>query len=161
MVLANYPKFASRISLERTAQEIALSLKKAQSFALAVREFGAGSSLFPGYGAHFETASDREYAIFADTNGNKNYDISGELVELLRIEASPRIVALCASEKSQPPGDCSLTSLDITYLRPAPTIFFKSGIQTLNYPDVEIKVISLDGVIRTITVWSTGQVAVE
>jgi len=160
LILANYPKFASRISLSRTAQEIALSLKKAQSFGLGVREFGAGSSIFPGYGVHFDLAADREYLIFADINANKSYDASSELVELFQIETSPRIISLCAGEKTQPPGDCSLTNLDITYLRPAPNIFFKGGVQ-ISYSDVEVKIASPDGTTRTITVWTTGQISVE
>lgn len=136
-------------------------MRKAQTFALGVREFGQGSGVFPGYGAHFELASERDYVLFADLNENREYDGSSEDVEALYIETSPKIFNLCAGEKTQPPGDCSLSELDITYLRPAPTIFFKSGIQNLTYADVQIKIKTPDGGIKTIVIWSTGQVAIE
>ena len=110
---------------------------------------------------HFDITTNREYLVFADVNANKNYEASSELVELFRIETSPKIISLCAGVKTQPPGDCSFTSLDITYLRPAPSIFFKSGVQTLSYSDVEVTIASPDGTTRTIVVWTTGQVAVE
>ncbi|HEY4527766.1 MAG TPA: prepilin-type N-terminal cleavage/methylation domain-containing protein [Candidatus Paceibacterota bacterium] len=160
-ILANYPKFASRMSLERTSQEVALSLRRAQSFALAVREFGQGSGIFPGYGVHFEIASPADYAVYADINANREYDGASEAVESLHIETSSRIIALCAGEKTQPPGDCGFSELDITYLRPAPTIFFKSGVATLTYSDLEIKIRAPDGTLRTITVWNSGQVGLE
>ena len=159
IILASYPNFTSRLNLERAAQEVAFSVRQAQSFALAVREFGAGSGIFPGYGIHFDKASEKEFILYADSNNNKVYDAPLELVDRFRIQTSPKISNLCGGEKSQPPGTCGLDSLDITFLRPNPTITLKSGLAT--YSDVEIKIVSPSGDVRTISVWSTGQIAVE
>lgn len=165
-VLANYPLFASKVRLERDAQEIALSLRKAQSYALAVKESSAGSGVFPGYGVHFSKTSADSLIIYADIptgpplpEGNKLYDGDVEEVETFYIE-SARIEDICEGVKSSAPGNCGIETVDITYLRPDPIIDLRNGSTAYN-SDVEIKIISPTGDRKTIVIWKTGQISVE
>ncbi len=89
-VLANYPSFNNKIGLEILAQNIALSIREAQVYGISIRAEGLqASARAPAYGVHFYGAvtdlrdqthtsaasgGGRQYIIFADGNGNKQYD---------------------------------------------------------------------------------------
>lgn len=56
MILFNYGKFESSISLQNLADDIALSIREAQSYAIGARgipDGGTSESFFNGYGIHF------------------------------------------------------------------------------------------------------------
>jgi len=167
MILANYPGFSETLALKRTAQEIALTIRQAQVYGLSVREFGAGSGIFPGYGVHFDIAGSPDtFVLFADANGNKSYDagdgcggLSTECVQMFKISTGDKISKLCGDQQSSPPGDCSLSQLDIVYLRPTPTVTLKSGSSA--FSDVNVVVRSPKGEEKTIRVWLSGQIGVE
>jgi prepilin-type N-terminal cleavage/methylation domain-containing protein len=172
LALGGYPRFARQTSLARTAQEIALSLRRAQSFSLAVRGFETGSEVvFRGWGIYLETApsliSDpaKEYILFVDlpATANQQYDGATERAELFRIQTSARIVDLCGGVKTLPTGgDCGLSRLDILYQRPNPSTSLKGGATGTDYSDLEIVLEAVDGSVRkTVVIWDSGQVSVE
>lgn len=83
-VLFNYGKFRTTVSLENLAQDIALSIRKTQSYASSVRGVQLAPSplgetvQFPGYGIHFNLpqapggtldGSAKSFVIFADISG--------------------------------------------------------------------------------------------
>src|SRR3990167_8698547 len=89
MTLANFPKLRDQIALTIATRELALSIRKAQSYAIAVREFdpsfpvnlcnssydvSQGSVRFPPYGIAVAKQNDGNgnnkftYSIFGDTN---------------------------------------------------------------------------------------------
>ncbi len=158
-LLSNYPQFRSSISLKRTAQEIALSIRQAQVYGLSVTEFGAGSGIFPGYGVHFDINTPSVFILFADANNNKLYDGTSEELQTFRIQTADRISKLCGNEKTAPPGDCALSQLDVVYLRPGPNVVLMSG--AVEFSDAEVIVRSSGGEEKTVVVWLTGQIAVE
>lgn len=156
MILANYPKFSQRMQLNRVAQEVALSLREAQTNALAVREAEIQTDTFPGYGAHFELG--KQYKLFADLDQDTIYDStpSDEATEVFTINTFPSIVSLCA-----PINDCSKTALDIVYERPDPliTIRDQAGI---TFTNAKVIVGTSDGTdSKNIIIWVTGQVTIE
>lgn len=53
MVVINYSGYRSSASIKVTSDDIALSIRQAQTFALGVRSISSG--VFPGYGVHFDT----------------------------------------------------------------------------------------------------------
>lgn len=80
-VLFNYGQFRTTVSLENLAQDIALSIRKTQSYASSVRGVQLAPSplgetvQFPGYGIHFNLpsgvstnfgGSSKAFAVFAD-----------------------------------------------------------------------------------------------
>lgn len=68
VVLGSYPLFASQFSLSRVSREIALEIRHAQVFGLAVREFPVENNIYPPYGLNIEpiTRSPFNTTIFGD-----------------------------------------------------------------------------------------------
>ncbi len=122
VMLAKYPTFSSRIVLENTAHQVALSVREAQTYGLSVKGLGGIFGVFPTYGVHFrvsgsldqDPASPKRFVLFADllpnistpTANNKIYDgasdcsvTGGECVEQFTIENANSIVLLCGNLK--------------------------------------------------------------
>jgi prepilin-type N-terminal cleavage/methylation domain-containing protein len=158
-ILASYPKFRETVSLKKTVQEAALAVRKAQSYGLGVREFGGGTNIYPGYGAHFDTASQDSFLVFADVNGNNKYDGPSEDVETFKIQTAEKISDICANVKISPPGTCGLDRADIIFYRPKPLVVIMANDSV--FSDVEIKISSASGQVKTIVVLSSGQISTE
>lgn len=156
LTLAKYPVFSSKLSLKRTSQEIALGIRQAQVFALSVREF---SGEFPGYGVYFSESAQKSFIIFADTNSNNFYDGGAEKVQTFTIKTGDRISGLCGDTKKSPPGDCSITNLEIIFTRPNPIVSLRSG--ALIFSDGEITVTSSRGDTKKVVVRASGQISIE
>lgn len=72
LLLASFPRLSQGIAIQRAAQELALSLRRAQSMALAVRQVDAPTGRrTPGaYGVYLNRVSaPGSYVIFADLRG--------------------------------------------------------------------------------------------
>src|SRR3989344_1213873 len=67
-ILAEYPELGSRFSLSRIAREISLSMRQAQTYGLAVREFPVENNIYPPYGFYIKPVqgSDNSFIIFGD-----------------------------------------------------------------------------------------------
>lgn len=83
IILFNFSDFKSNVSLENLAQDIALSVRKTQSYASSTKGnllSGTPDVIFPGYGIHFSTESpltapkfqgdNKSFIIFADIPPN-------------------------------------------------------------------------------------------
>ncbi len=163
LALANYPRFSQRASLTKTAQEIAMALRKAQSLSFGVRGVGAGSLQFPGYGVRFQLATPHEFFIFADLNGDNRYNSSDAIIETFTIHFSPSIFQICTGEETLPSPNCSHTALDIVYSRPqASSQYPVIIVGAAGAADAEIKIRNPAGdTVKTVVAWTTGQVAVK
>lgn len=124
VLLFNYSNFSTTVAVRTLAQDIGLSVRKAQAYAISVRSItGAGgmrSDMFPAYGISFSVdgspaipyaPSTSSFSIFADVSESNNnisnyrFDNNGvcggvpgigqECVESLSIKSSTRIVSLC------------------------------------------------------------------
>lgn len=167
VTLASFPEFSERIGIEQEAGKLILALRKAQTYALAVREFQAGSGIFPPYGVSIIMSDTTHYIIFGDLNNPSNYRFEsflGETVEKISVEKRVSIFQICGNSQSVPRGPCTLSSADIAYIRPAPTISLigvDAGIP-ISYNDIKVVLRSLDGSIqKSVIIWSTGQISIE
>lgn len=165
ITLVNFPKFSERVGIEQEAGKLALALRKAQSYALAVREFQPGSGIFPSYGVSVSLNNPLQYIIFGDPNGSNRFEsFLGETVETVNVEKRVSVFNICGNSQSIPQGSCSLSSADIVYIRPTPTIMLTgvdSGISAL-YNDIKVVLRNSDGSIeKNVIMWSTGQISVE
>ncbi|MEK7480999.1 MAG: type II secretion system protein [Patescibacteria group bacterium] len=167
LVLVNFPQYNRRVAMGRAAQEISLTLRKAQARALAVQKFVATGQFPQGYGVFFTRASDKEYILFADLDENNLYT-AGEAVETIALPTPLLISNLLAKEKTASPGT-SLHELHIVFYRPDPVIVM-SGRSTPTSPpadllagDVEIVLSTPEASFgtRKVVAWTTGQVSVE
>lgn len=152
LTIFDYGKFRSNVSLQNLADDIALSVRRAQGEAI-----GVGSSLSSfsnGYGIHFSTStiplnplsgSNKLFVLFndiADRSGtpNKLYDYDpssrsslcdattlrsgNECLDLLNITSADEIAFIC------PNGDvnnCTANYADIVFLRPNPDACIHAG----------------------------------
>lgn len=165
ITLASFPEFSERIGIEQEAGKFVLALRKTQTYALAVREFQRGSSMFPPYGVNILLSDPTHYTIFGDLNSSSRFEsLFGEKVETVSAEKRVSIIRLCGNSQSIPRGPCSLSSIDVVYIRPAPTISLigVDGGLPLSYNDIKVDLSSADGSIKkSVIIWSTGQISIE
>lgn len=182
IVMYDYSSFKSSVSTNNLADDIALSIRKAQSYAIGVR--GLSADFQYGHGAHFSTVtnpanylsgSGKSFILFADINVNNYYNYntsnicnspsySNECEEILNITSNDKISSIWVDGVQKPQGG----TLDIVFRRPDPDALFcyrptsGSSCQT-NISNVSVEVDNgLTGskrVTKKITVWNTGQIS--
>lgn len=180
-----YSDFNTSVSVRNLSQEVALTVRKAQTYATSVRSLNGVSAVsdqFPAYGVSFSpdapgatyAPSYKQFTVFADmVNGadiNRYYDrgsdcgnpsINNECVELYSINTSDKVVQLCTD---YPVSDTCISSgtVNVIFRRPAPDaeICIVSGSQcttTVSYVKVVLE--SIKGTQKTVTIWNTGQIS--
>lgn len=167
MVLANYPKFSERLTLEQTAQKIALAFREARIISLTVGESEIKTK-FPGYGVHFDVSgsgNNKRYLIFSDLDANKKYVESddGEK-DIFLIQSSAFISGACFGD-AKTFNECDFSNqteiLDVVFLRPKPSIDFYDGNISRSEQNVSIFITNPEGVVKKIIIWKTGQIMVK
>ncbi len=104
IVLFNYANFSTNVTLQNLTQDVALSIRKAQVYALGIKtgETIPGTvGVIKGYGVHFDVNNPKSFIIFADKEyvagqgGNRIYDARNgcgstdtECVEKLDIQST-------------------------------------------------------------------------
>lgn len=143
VVINGQTGFNKSLTITDSAYTVALSLREAQTFGLSSRTFGGSSNA--GYGAHFTSAANKGYLLFADIQngsqpawcpathtgqvddkpGNCLYDSSTETVQTFSFGRGFYISKLCGHDFQQPGVlRCStdainpLTSVDTVFIRP-------------------------------------------
>lgn len=155
LVFANYPEFKSNMSLKKTAQEIALTIRQAQVYALGVKGF---EEEFSGYGVNFNLSNQDSFILFSDSNGDFYYN-AGEQVENYRIETGDKISELCGADVTR--EVCGLSQLNVVFWRPSPIVKLNDGAGNDNFSSVKIRIKSTRGNTKTIIVRINGQISVE
>ena len=169
VTLVSHFSFNSSIVLSSLAYDIALSIRQAQVFGLAVREYKDEFSAIPnptfdtGYGVHFDSSTPKSYILFADTDRQLDYDGVTERDEVFTIGRGNFISEFCATN-SVPIEKCSstgvITYLDIIFDRPDPEAIIKTNLGE-TYGSARIVISSPRGNERVIRIFSTGQISVE
>ena len=165
VVLTNNSKFGSVIILQSLTHDIALNVREAQVYGIAVRRYdpGNGPGIFSyGYGMHF--APGTTYELFADVNANGKWD-SGETVKQTTLTGGFSISDICA-----PDGACGKERVDILFKRPEPDACISvSGAATLDseaqcissIQRTMITILSSRDDEATITIEASGQISVQ
>lgn len=150
VLLFNYSNFSTNVSVRNLTQEIALSVRKSQTYATSVRTLDStnlSSKTFPGFGIAFSAygnaaagptvPSPSQFVLFADTNvtpGNSGagvYDDNGvcgnpmpgsECVEVFTINSADRITQICTGPSGTAPcyDSTNNATLYATFRRPSP-----------------------------------------
>lgn len=169
IIFFNYPAFNSNVSLRRTADNIALTIREAQAYGLGVRQFSPIGG-FPGYGVHFTLATPKDFVLYADGNHNSIYDKGAgtgcggiDVTECFRnytLTAGDRIVELRGYVGDT--VDNSLNALNIVFLRPHPTVVIRTDDpqDQIKFDRASIRVRSQGGEERLIKVTAAGQISV-
>ncbi len=189
VLIFNYSKFRNDVTVRGLSQEVALAIRKAQTYATSVRSIegmGASTTSFPGYGISFSVNRDdssdssapskMQFILFAEipddsglTDGMYNDGGScgapeqkNECLEKFTINSPDRIVKLCIEGR-----DCNINdqAIDIVFARPAPDAVICSlngGSCDADRPSyIEVVLESPSGTQKTISVWNTGQISVQ
>ncbi len=161
IVLANYPKLNSQLTLGLVANDVALSVRQAQQYALgAIQRVGATTVHIP-YGIHLETATPRSYILFADSaplpGGDYLYTLpptnpnDSPPAGTGTLPSSVRILRLCAATAAQIASlPACITSgggalekpfLDVVFHRPDPDMNVNGVAATGGTPFVEAVIV--------------------
>lgn len=190
ITIFNYSSFRSSASIQNLADDIALSVRKAQGYAIGVRGY---NSIFSGYGMHFtftshpQTAysgSNKSFVLFANISDPKVYNYSmispncgdpiagNECLEVLNITSSDEISAIKIGLDNDDLLDVSEEGMvDIFFNRPnpEPTFCYVDGVADIagscdrdsEISYVVIKITNTDGTSKDISIWNNGQISVN
>lgn len=188
LVLIDSNKFGGSVTLENFAYDVALTIRQAQVYGIAVERFGTnctpapGSTCFAsGYGMNFKLSTPSTYLLFADEDGTGVYDPSvspSEIVDSDSIQQGYAITGLCVIPNTAITAKCQpVNEIDILYIRPEPEAYISSGgngspggsytmtscYQNAHYCNYEaqITLTAPKGDQRTVVVDATGQISVQ
>jgi len=186
-VLVDYRNFSSSVVTQNLADDIALSVRKAQSYAIGVR--GSSGSFNQGYGIHFANSdfisgisgSNKSFVLFSDMGAqNKQYDYNNsscgtpvegnECMEVLSINSANEISEIVLIDNNNEKEVVPQKGVaDIVFIRPnpEPVFCYRSNIQSLSCVNkkitmVKIKVSSIadPSIYRIITISNNGQISI-
>lgn len=184
-VIFNYGGFRSNISLQNLTDDIALSIRKAQSFAIGAR--GVANNFSNSYGVHFSLnpsnsgieSSPKSFLMFAKTVANKGYTIgsgtcgapSNTCLESFRITSNDTIKSIVLNNGGIPFSNVAY--LDIIFTRPDPKAFFcyrtsiNNDCDSISKSISNISIVISNGQVgaevktKTISVQNTGQISIQ
>lgn len=165
IILANYPEFRSRSSLDNLTAQIAIIFREAQVYGISVREEG-NSDFNIGYGVHVDLEDNTDLIIFADKNKNFIFDSGTDSVlETFELKGGETIGELCApscvGNDTQRP--ILADSITVVFIRPNPDAYFSvNGVYNTGISSVSLKISNRSGSYsRYIEVYTTGQISIR
>ena len=176
IVFVGNNRFNNTILLTNLAYDVALTVARAQSYGVSVKQFGSGAESFNvGYGVHFRlcdtTADINEsdnvsFVLFADVNRNQYYEKPDEFLERYLIRRGNGINNLYWLDSCGNANLLGAGGADISFERPDPDanfVFFDcdGNIVSHNARAVRVEVISPAGIIKNINIEITGQISVQ
>jgi type II secretory pathway pseudopilin PulG len=174
VVLFGYRQFNDRLALTSAAQEIAISIREAQSYGVSVRQSAPGFQGFDSaYGIYFSVNDPTYYYLFADLDSDQRYDYTsvctGECVSKNEIRNGVYVSQVCGTAfggSSVCPVNSSVRSLNASFIRPNPDAiirFVNSGGVLWGglYQAGGIVLTSPLGDTITISIENTGQVSIN
>ncbi len=167
----NFAGFSTRISLENLAQDVALTIRQAQTYGLSATEL-LGQA--PTRGVFFKHAAgggyEDSFIIFQDTSTicssvqhECRYDSQDLVVDTITIQTGDRIKEICVGDQNGTTLRCNTSDVSITFTRPDPKASIRTSSSGLpdDYAYVSITIESLKGVQKFVEVWRTGQINVK
>lgn len=173
ITIFDYNSFRSNISLQNLADEIALSVRKAQSYAIGVKS--AGGSFSDNFGIHFSTkeagiennnSSSKSFVLFVDIEDKDNKynpsDICGvgeeECLEILTIKTEDKITGILREGEL----DENLETIDVIFKRPNPDANFYDNGDYVGEQSIGIQITNTrSGGVKNIIISNTGQISIE
>ncbi|MGI9118100.1 MAG: type II secretion system protein [Minisyncoccia bacterium] len=178
IVLFQSNSFDSTITASNLAQDIALTVRKANAYTLGFQTPQTTSSVeIKGYGVNFVSGLGDSFVLFGETDPYDNFythslgcgvfSHSEECIEETTIKTKDRITAISVDVSGSPvsllPGD----SLSIVFIKPTGEVSFcvqSGGIGSCNYTlstVAHITVTSEKGKNYTVNIWNNGQINVQ
>ncbi len=149
VIITRNSKFDDEVLLTNMAYDVALSVRKAQSYGINVRTDQGGFD--DPYGIFFENGT-TTYKFFIDRDNDGFYD-ANELLETYTLGRGAIIQPICDLEGT----GCDLDELTIVFERPEPDAIIERG--TIGRAAVGI--VSVRGGQRYVFIESTGQFSIR
>ena len=190
VTIFNSSNLNSHTTTQNLSDDIALSIRKAQSYAIGVHGTTSGTFDY-GYGVNFTTnaptnikneSSSKSFILFTDIDGDGAYDhdssgscgtptATNECLEILNITSPDKVSAISfglAGREDPKPADAD-SSFDVVFKRPnpEPTFCYRNnthspcGGEKIYYLKVEVSNTKNQGVTKTIIVSNNGQISVD
>jgi prepilin-type N-terminal cleavage/methylation domain-containing protein len=162
VVLSANTRFGNKVVLQNLAHEMALTVREAQVYGIAVRRF-SGSNFDVGYGMYFTPSSGESqtvYQLFGDVIVNGVYD-PGETVRTMTFASGYSIVDICARDASSSIETCSLPEIHILFYRPEPDALIRRAAGAPTDDRVRIVLESPRGARSEVHIEASGQIAVQ
>lgn len=162
VTIASNSRFGGRVILETLAYDMALTIRKAQVYGIAVQRFG--TTFNRAYGVHFSkvAGSTNQYQLFADVSADERYD-TGEEVENFTLRRGYVVTDLCV--RSSGTKTCGKTELDVVYKRPEPDAYIRAstaaGAELTRYEAGYVVLKSPRGDTTEIVMEIAGQISVQ
>ena len=151
VIISRNSQFDEEIFLSDMAYDVALSVRRAQSFGVNVRS--AEGSFDHPYGVFF-TSGTTTYQLFVDTNDDGFYNEPEELLETYTMGRGTMISPLCDLASKTP---CDLKTLTVMFERPEPDAIIEQGSMTR----VGVGISAPRGGQRYVFIESTGQFSIQ
>ncbi len=166
VTLWNYGIFNDNLALGAAAQEMAVTIRQAQTYGINVKEAEAGGGVFTNsFGIHIDpTNSPTSYRIFTnDSSVNKKYD-AGESVETITLKNGVTIYDITVSDSCH--SASTYRTLDVTFRRPNPDAdinFVNNGgnVFCVSEPDATITLKSAKGTFKYVIIEKSGQITIQ
>jgi hypothetical protein len=161
IVLSTNARFGNLVVLQNLAHDMALSVRQAQVYGIAVRRY-QGVNFDVGYGIHItQPAEDAQstYVLYGDVNQNGVYD-SGETVTSTTLNGGFRIADICARAQSGI-ETCNLTQLSMLFRRPEPDAMIRRTAGAALDDRARIVLESRNGERAEVLVEASGQISVQ
>ncbi len=180
-VVIGQSAFNDKAALKAVVNEISLSLRQAQIYGISVKENTAGTNDFTGsYGLSFHAAYPSTYVYFIDKQAPLlTYDGSSfttcantgstECLAINTISRGNKLVnPMCRIPTNGGAEVCDIGRADITFGRPstdARIVYYSntdgSIVSSTGYKGLRIKFTSPGGAIKSVVVYTTGQISVQ
>ncbi len=179
VVVFNQGDLSDQISLSNVVNDLDLQIREAQTYGISVRERTPSSNDFNiSYGVDFNilginSPTNVAYYSFADSGSKNGYfdtfgtcTTGGECVIRNNISRGNTISQLCVVT-STGTETCGLGRLAISFTRPNPVariVFFNSSGSPVTYSNhrgARVQMTSPKGKVKSIIVYTTGQVSVQ
>lgn len=165
IVLASFPQLSQRIHLQRSGQQAALTLRRAQNMAFAVRQVDtpSGRVIPPAYGLHFDRAAPGTYLLFADLENESGTSDgiyrAGEdaVVETVSLDPGVTIGQIVSDLGG---ANQSQEVLNVSFIVPEARMVITNAALAVG-ESAQINLVGASGAVRTIVVRTSGQIRVQ
>lgn len=167
ITITGYKEFEHNTVLGNLSQDVALSVRLAQSYGLRVR--GSGGVFERSYGIYFDAADRTSYEIFRDENrGVGGFKNTGDIEEVFQLSSGYTIADVCAVDINngdnncfETGGDNVITEMHIVFDRPDPDANFRDNNGYINYESATITLANINGKTKDIEILATGYINVQ
>lgn len=157
---------SGRAGLEVTnlAYGLALFIREAQSYGIAVRQEDVGVNQFDlAYGVYFDETTLNRVVLFKDLNKNGLYASPDTMLKELtfgNVYAISRFCGITAVGAEVCSTGTDVNTLALTFVRPNPDAQIKGLPTSTTYSGAKIYLRAPSGLERVVTVLATGQISV-